>query len=155
MSWFNSVEFYVIAGTIAAAVVALASVPARRGAAAQHLLAGVLSEPDAADDPEAPTVTAEVDSRGRVIITRRGLPDIAMTGAVSLAVEVAGFDITVKERLTPGRGDHADLAGHATFILDFLAPERYHISYRSEILDLVAAFTLPVRPGIKVTRDLK
>lgn len=149
MSWFNTVEFYVVAGTVAAAVVALAALPQRRGPAVQHLLAGDLADtgsPDAA-------LLAQIDSRGRLLLTRTGLSGIHVAGAVSLAVTVTGFDIKIEERLTPGPADSAT-ADTACFTLDFLGAERYHISYNSEDSGLFAAFTIPVRPGIRIIRPL-
>lgn len=154
MSWFNSVEFYVIAGTVAACVVALSALPARRGAAVERLIGGDIFPADDLDDPEAPALHAEVDSHGRLILVRRGLSDVTMAGAASLALEIVGFDIRIRERLTPGSAGF-EPAGHAMFVLDFLAPERYHISYTNEVLGMVAAFTLPIRPGIKSTRSLR
>ncbi len=146
----GSVEFYVIVFCVAAAIVAYAAVPSRRGAAALHLIAGQLAE----GDPEAaPALDILVDDSRRAIITRRGVRDVSDRGAVSLAVNVVGFDIKIEERITPGSA--GPLMTQATFILDFLAPERYHISYHSEDSGLFAAFTLPVSEGIHIHRDLK
>ena len=154
MSWFGTVEFYVIAGTVAAAVIALSALPARRGAAQLHMAAGRLEEPDALDDPERPRLDVEVTPRGTVRITRRGLKGIGSDGAVSLAATVIGFDVKIEERLTPGRTG-AQEPGHAVFDLDFFAPERYHISYNSDDAGLFAAFTLAVRPGLRLSRPLR
>ncbi|MDO4320368.1 MAG: hypothetical protein Q4C34_07305 [Bacteroidales bacterium] len=149
-AWYNTVEFYVIAGAAAAAVVALSALPSRRGAAVLHLEAGRLLCGDEAV-PGRPWLEVEVDRNGHVVITRHGLRGVAMDGAVSLAVNVIGFDISIEERLTPGRGD--DMAATAQFELDWLGPERYHIKYNSEDAGLFAAFSLPVRPGIRVVRE--
>ena len=43
----------------------------------------------------------------------------------------------------------------AVFVLDFLAPEWYHIQYLNEHDGRFAAFTLHVRPGIHTTRPFK
>lgn len=150
MSWFNTVEFYVVAGTVAAAVVALAALPQRRGPAVQHLLAGDLAD---TGNP-APALLAQVDDRGRLLLTRTGLGGIHAAGAVSLAVTVTGFDIKIEERLTPGQADSAPV-DTACFTLDFLGAERYHISYNSDDAGLFAAFTITVRPGIHLTRPLR
>ena len=146
----NSVEFYVIAACVAAAIVAYAALPSKRGAAVLHLVAGTLSE----GNPEAqPSIDVEVDDNRRAIITRRGVRNVTDSGAVSLAINVIGFDITIDERLTPGRGTGS--MTEASFILDFLAPERYHIKYNSEDAGVFAAFSLPVKEGIKIHRELK
>lgn len=150
MAWFNTVEFYVVAGTLAAAVVALAALPQRRGPAVQHLLAGDLAD---TGNP-APQLLAQVDERGRLLLTRTGLAGIHAGGAVSLALTITGFDIKIEERLTPGPAAGAPV-DTACFTLDFLGAERYHISYNSDDAGLFAAFTLPIRPGIRHTRPLR
>lgn len=131
-------------------MVALAALPSRRGEAVLHLLAGEL---DHTGGDEGPSLKVTVDRLGHVIIERTGIRGIADDGAVSLAVNVAGFDISIEERLTPGTG--AEHATSARFELDFLGAERYHVRYNSEDAGLFAAFTLPVRPGISVIRELK
>ncbi len=147
---FNSVEFYVIAACIAAAIVAYAALPSKRGSAVLHLLAGTLSEGDAEAQPSLDVL---VDDNRRAIITRRGVRGVTDTGAVSLAVNVIGFDITIEERITPGRG--SGTMAEAQFVLDFLAPERYHIKYNSQAAGVFTAFTLHVREGLKIHRELK
>lgn len=150
MAWYNTVEFYVLAGAVAAGIVALASVPARRGEGRLHLLAGDLL-PGA---PTQPSIDITVDDNRRVLLLRHGLPDgITDRGAVSLAVNVSGLDIIIEERLTSARaGTPVD---SAFFVLDFLGPERYHVRYNSEDAGLVTAFTLNVREGIRIHRELK
>lgn len=153
MSWFNSVEFYVIAAAIAAAVVALSALPARRGVAVLHTIAGVLSDSGAAE-PAEPSIDIEVDDNRRVVIRRTGLSGVGDTGAASLAVNVIGFDIDIEERLTPGRLP-LERRDTAVFTLDFLGAERYHVRYNSEDAGVFAAFSLPVREGIRIHRQLK
>lgn len=153
MSWFNSVEFFVIAGATAAAVVALSALPSRRGVAVLHTVAGDLSD-SRADTPAVPAIDVEVDANRRVIIRRTGIAGVGDTGAASLAVNVIGFDIEIEERLTRGRLP-LERRDTAVFTLDFLGAERYHIRYNSEDAGVFAAFTLPVREGIRVRRTLK
>lgn len=153
MSIFNTVEFYVIAGTLAAAVAAAASLPARRRAVVLHTAEGELSFQGDPAQP-SPAIDVEVDDNRRVIIRRSGLPAAMRSGgAVNLAVNVSGFDVEIEERITYGRlGEPVDTA---TFSLDFFAPERYHVKYNSEDLGIFTAFSLPVREGIRVRRELK
>lgn len=153
MSWLNSVEFYVIAGAIAAAVVALSALPSRRGAAVLHTVAGDLSDSSSAE-PSEPSIDVEVDDNRRVIIRRTGLVGVGDTGAASLAVNVVGFDIDIEERLTAGRLA-LERRDTAVFTLDFLGAERYHLRYNSEDAGVFAAFSLPVREGIRIHRVLK
>ena len=150
MSWLDTVEFYVIAGAVAAAVVALTALPQRRRESRLYTLAGELSD---SGGHCSPVLEVYVDDNRRVILTRRGLPDVGDTSAASLAVNVAGFDIVIEERLTHGRGATAP-RDTAVFVLDFLAPERYHIRYNGEDAGVFTAFTLPVREGITLRRSL-
>lgn len=150
MAWYNTVEFYVIAGAAAAAVVALSALPSKRGPATLHMVGGQLSDSGSAETV-TPQIDVEVDDDRRVVITRRGLAGIGDTGAASLAVNVAGFDITIDERLTPGRLP-LERCDTARFTLDFLGAERYHIRYNADTQ--MAAFTLPVRPGNRLSRPL-
>lgn len=155
MSWFNSIEFYVIAGALAAGAVAYAALPQRRGTGRQYLLAGELSgSGDILPQSPTPAIDIEVDDRGRVHLTRTGLPQITDAGAVSLAVNVVGFDVIIQERLTYGRG--WPTVGTARFTLDFLGPERYKIRYNTDQdTGLLTAFTLNVAPGLRLHRELK
>lgn len=148
--WYNTVEFYVIAGALAAAAVVAAALPSRRAAAKLHLAGGELSE---TGDVNEPSIEVRVDDNGRVLIRRRGLSGIAGDGAVSLAINVIGFDVAIEERLTPGHGEAK--YDTADFELDFFARERYHVKYNSEDAGVFTAFTLNVSPGIKLSRPLK
>ena len=150
--WYNTVEFYVIAGALAAAAVVAASLPQKRGQAVLHMAAGELSESDPTHSSR-PGIDVEVDDDGRVHIRRRGLTNITDSGAASLAINVIGFDVSIEERLTPGSG--APVVDTAEFVLDFFAPERYHVKYNSEDAGVFAAFTLNVAPGIHISRELK
>lgn len=148
--WYNSVEFYVIAGSIAASAIVAASLPQRRREAVLHMVAGKLN--DSGSDSE-PAIKIHVDDEGKVHIRRVGLNGIGGDGAVSLAINVIGFDVAIEERLTPGRDPQ--IFDTADFVLDFFAPERYHVKYNSEDAGVFAAFTLNVAPGIKTDRPLR
>lgn len=149
--FYQSVEFYVVAAVIAAAVLALSAMPRERRAVKTHLLSGTL-DPDEADAPEEIEIEC-LDNRN-VILRRLGVRNIGIEGAVSLAASVNGLDIEIKERTMPGNSGQ-DVAVSATFELEFIAPERYHIRYENEDSGLFTAFTLTNRPGVKMTRELK
>lgn len=148
---FQTVEFYVIVCVIAAAVVALAALPSKRGEAQLHMAAGELSED--CGDSNAATLHAICNDDGSVTLRRTGLHGMTASGAVSLAATVIGFDVSIQERLSAGYRNDTPTPT-ATFRLDFLARERYHITYRSEDTGLFAAFTLSNRPGLHVTKQL-
>lgn len=147
---FQTVEFYVIAVLVAAMIVALVARPASRGEARQYLLAGDLRA--CGDDNPAITLTAHDD--GSVTLTRHGIEGITSTGAVSLAVNVVGWDIVIEERLSEGFSDDAPI-DTVVFRLDFLAPERYHIRYNSDRTGRFAATPFHNRPGYTTTRFLE
>lgn len=135
---------------IAAAVVGLAAMPSRRGEARQQLVAGDLIY-DAA--PSVPGIVIIVNDDGTFTVYRFGLENVDESGAYSLAVTFIGFDITIDERLVYGRqGGCVATAAQAT--IKGGAPERYHILYRSEATGRNAAFSLNMRPGNRIDREL-
>lgn len=168
--FFQTPEFYVIAAVLAAAVVAWFAVPHGKGPVETKLLRGVLgnvtAESEAENSPEATDNSADtadqssarliVECRpdGSVAVTRTALNGITESAAVSVAVTLNGFDLTIKERTAPGYSTDTPMTS-ATFVLDFLAPERYHVRYVNEDTGQYCVFTLPVRPGLRMVRPLK
>lgn len=150
LSVFQTVEFYIIAAFIAAAVVASAAMPSRRGAARQLLAAGTLRDDAGLSEPG---VVFVVNDRGEVEVHRFGIEGVWMSGAYSLAVTIVGFDVTVEERLTPGRVCDRE-ATAAMCVLGGFGAERYHFNYRSEATGRSAAFSLNIRPGNRIERRL-
>jgi len=159
----SSVEIYVMAAVAAAAVIALCVKPSSRGEARQYLLAGVLCDFDGEVDAEfgmaagdyalGQMVVMECLDNGNVLLTRRGLVGMTDSGAVSLAISVIGYDVTIEERLVEKSGGQS--VNTALFTLDFLAPERYHIHYISWQTASATAFTLHNRPGLHLSRSLR
>lgn len=149
--FFQSVEFFVIAALSAAAVVAYMCIPGKRGEAVTHTVGGELAEGEA--PVENPELTAEVRDDGAVVLTRHGIGGITLSGAVSLAVTVTGFDVHIEERRMRGYSDDAP-AGSARFVLDFLASEWYHIRYAYSDEGEFCAFRLHVKPGIRMRRSI-
>jgi len=154
MAFLHSIEFYVILVIIAAAIVAFAARPHVAGAIKEHLLAGELIPRAIPCDSEPPSIEISCADTGRIILVRRGLQDISVSGAVSLAMKIKGFDIRIEERLTPG-SPYDDPADTAMFTIDFLAPhEYYHIHYNSSNIGRSATFTFHTRPGLKATHAM-
>lgn len=154
-SFFNSVEFYVLAVVVAAAVVAAVVKPREKGPARTWLYGGTLLDDGAEADGEAPAICLQMSEDGRaLVLERRGLAGVNLDdGAYSVAVEVAGFDVTINERLTFGTPG-GPMATGAEVRIDCLALERYHILYRSEALGRNCAFTVSLRPSTRVERPL-
>lgn len=147
--FLGSVEFYVYATLVAAAIVAFLARPSSRGEARQHFLAGELSNASnrswSDSNSAQPAISLIVRDDGAVVLFRHGIEGVSSSGAVSLAITVIGFDITIEERIVPGN-NLDDPIDTATFVLDFLAPDRYHLKYNSSATSSFVATTLLVRP---------
>ena len=146
LSIFQTVEFYVITCVVAAAVVALSAMPRRTREARNFSYEGDLMPGDA-----EPKLVFRVMRDGRVELRRTGLSGVGDEGAATLDAEVAGFDVTLTERLRAGRGP---AVGEAVWVMDFFGREYYHIRFTSEATGRFAAVTLHVRPGIVVEKAL-
>lgn len=152
---FQSVEFYVIASVVAAAIIAILVRKPAGGPARQYLLPGVIAD----IDPDAsPSVVFVCADDGTVVLHRQGLKGVRENGAVSLAIEVKGFDVRIQERVVPG-GEPWSPVYTASFTLDFMGREHYFISYATEVTEresaLFASLTLHNRPGNVVRKQLQ
>lgn len=157
-SIFQSVEFYVISVLFAAAVIAAAAKPSLKGAVRTYLYGGTLIDDGRGAEGEEPSIVVSYSEEGHILhLERRGLTGVDFDmGAYSIAVNVAGFDVTIDERLTPGatRNGIENPATGAETDIDCLGPERYHFQYRSESLGRNCSFTLTLRPGVELERKL-
>lgn len=147
------IEFYVILATVAAAIVAVIALPARRGAARTFFVEGALLSPSEEGPATEEAVRFSVNDHGSLLIYRSGLDGVRSDGAVNLAVKVAGLDVVIEERITPGRRGEA--VGAAVFEIDFLGPERFHFQYRNTHTNQSASLTLNLRPGNALARPLQ
>ncbi len=145
--FITSVEFYVIALIIAAAIIAFCIKPTARGEAETIFISGILS----CNETSTPSILIQVNNDNTVTLTRNGLSGVTDKSAITLVITKIGFDLTITERISTLPGHTAN---QAVFTLDFLAPERYHIKYQAEQPELFTAFTLPVKPGITIERNL-
>ncbi len=154
-SVFQSVEFYVLASVIAAAIVAFLSGNSSKGPAREYLLAGVITMEELDDSPSVELICGE---DGKVVLRRHGISGVDMSGAVSLAIEVIGFDVKIRERIVAGR-EHTEPINTASFILDFMGCEHYFISYESPLTSvsspLFASLTLHNREGNRILKKLQ
>lgn len=162
LGFFQSIEFFVMAAVVAAAIVAYMSIPKSRGEAFTYTVAGELGnipEPDEPagshnDESDTGWLLVECLDDGSVRLTRTGIRGITESGAVSIAATVTGFDVVIQERRTAGLNSGA-ACNSATFRLDFLAQEWYHLRYEYSDEGQYCSFSLHVKPGIKVRRRLK
>lgn len=154
LSIFQTVEFYVISATMAAAVIAAASLPSRRGAARTFLYAGELMAPiSQVGERGGQGITVTIDENCRMHIHRFGLEGICESGAYSLSVKIFGFDVEINERLTPGRHGGEEMT-QAEAVIDCFGRERYHFQYKSEATNRSCAFTLNIAAGNTINRPL-
>ena len=149
----SSVEIYVLLALLAAAVLALCMKPSQKGEAISHFLAGTLCQFED-NGIDSPIIDFECLESGNVLLTRRGLQKLTESSAVSLAITVIGFDVTIQERIVIGNGSGEPI-NTALFTLDFIGAERYHIHYISEPTSSAASLTLNNRPEMHVSRQLK
>ncbi len=204
VEFFHTVEFYVVATVVAAAVIILSTRPSGTKPV-QTRFARATFEPDFEPSDAEPMLEVTVREDGMVVFTRHGLGRVRAGTVVALAITVKGFDVTLKERITAAsphaEGMYARLENQgadtttsctsagdcryvgadaragvaesedsgvpdavatnfqgnmsAVFVLDFFAPEWYHIQYINEHDGRFAAFTLHVRPGIHTRRPFK
>lgn len=150
LSFFSSIEFYVIMAVVAAAIVAVACRPQVRGEMLEYLLAGRLSKKG---EGHAPSVEFKCLDSGIVVLTRYGIEGVSESGAVSIAAKCDGVNLFIEERLIPGNQYDMPI-DEARFDLDFLRHGRYHVRYNSDATGLFVAFQLHVSPGIVATRAL-
>lgn len=145
---------YVVLTVMAAAIIAIIARPSQRGEALSYLIPGI---PEPADPDNLETIASlslYVNDDGSVSITRHAIKHMTSSAAITLAITLIGRDITIHQRLAGGYSSDT-VCDHATFTLDFLAKDRYHIQYLDDDNNLMGAFTINVQPGIKMTQLLK
>lgn len=136
-------ELYVIGTFVAAAVIALCVKPRNSGPATRHLVATRLS--GSIPDPHSGWLTLTSHDNGTITIERTLNGEITDDGALSLTIDIIGFDINIQERRVVGAGSTNPT--RATALIDFLAQERYHITYRRDQDEIAATFNYRNAPG--------
>ncbi len=142
-----SVEFYVIMFTVAALLVGLIVKPREKGPAETSFVTAMVLD---RETDTTPRLEFRCLDNGDVALIRSGLSGITDTATVALAITRIGFDISIEERVTPGSGGYP--VERASFLLEGLGAERYHITYNASSCSLFISATLPNRPGINFTR---
>lgn len=147
VEFFHTVEFYVIATVVAAAIVYLCTRPQSTRPVQTRFARAILEAETDAVGAE-PSIEVTVRDDGMVMLTRHGLGHVRAGTVVALAITVKGFDVTLKERITGGAaaGDlYAELG-------DRTAPTRAEASNvsRSDI-DYGGQAEAPVRTDMQAT----
>ncbi len=155
LDFVHSTEFYILMALAAAVVLGFCVRPAAKGEVRTFLYPGILLTDNAgvtAHGNQGITLTC-LDDRS-VELRRYGLRgSVTTSGAVSIAVSISGFDVTITERLTPaghGSGDPVDVA---VFMLNCLGRDYYHLRYVSE--RGLCVLTLHNRPGISTSKSIE
>lgn len=151
----GAVEICVMLLIAAAAVLAAAIRPTSASPVMTYMYACELFPAGGAQTE--PELRMEVLDDMRVAVSRTGFGGMLTDrGAVSIAVNVKGTDITIEERITPGNGYYVDEPVGAVAYIDCLRPagRPLHIHYRSTSLSRETALSLAIAPGITMTRTL-
>lgn len=148
-NFLTSTEFYVIMLTLAALAVGLIVKPRDRGQAETTFATGVPGW----DDDVRPRLEFECRDNGDVIVRRYGLSGLTSAATVALAITRIGFDLTIEERVTPRWAEVVTEANMATFVIEGLARERYHVKYNSESYSVFLTTGLVNRAGMRMVRE--
>ncbi|MCM1504974.1 MAG: hypothetical protein NC127_07245 [Muribaculum sp.] len=159
----GTVEWCVIGFIIAMAVVAAVIRPQPRHAATTYFIKGTYDETSSgfigeaaiSDNDGGAHLEVHVGDSGPMF-SRRGFDGLLRTdgSSIALAITIKGMDITIKERLVGGQG--LPYQGPVSFDLSGLHLRgNYHIQYISEDMSRSTAFSLLIRPGIRVKRSLR
>lgn len=143
----TSVEFYTIAFIVAAAVVAMCVKPPVHGEVITEFVRGTPTDGIESE----PSLQISVDNENRVTVFRLGFEDLTAESVVTLVVNKKGFDLEIKERVSISPGEYVN---SAVFMLNFLAPERYHVTYQADNSERFVAFNLTVKPGNRFEKQL-
>ncbi len=145
----GTVEVCVLLFILAAAVLALAIRPGGKAPAETYFYAGDLMT---AGDSQ-PEIVITIGDDYRAAIMRRGIDSvIGDDGAASLAVTVTATDVTIEERLTPGKPNifNAESIDSAMFFIDCLPPNtRIHLRYNASASSRSASCSFTVKPGFR------
>ncbi len=161
----GTVEWCVISFIMAMAVVVAVIRPQPRHAASTYFIKGSFGDdgdeyaPGHADiapnNDEVAELAVYVADSGPVI-ARKGFDGLLRCNgsSLALAITIKGTDITIKERYVSGQG--APYQGVVNFDLSGLHLRgNFHIQYLSEEMSRSTAFTLLIRPGILIRRQLR
>lgn len=154
LSFFNSVEFYVIAVVTAAAIVGLCVRPEMKGEAKTFLISGDISDDGT---QKMPSIYIICNDDGTVDFIRYGIDAANGIPIANYFITVIGFDITVEERISYTHdifAEHSAMRMKSSFIIDFLGTERYHLTFRNDSSENIAALYFRNTPGVHISKML-
>lgn len=143
-TFFTTTEFYVIAITIAVAVIALVARPSQRGEAFSYIFTARLI-PATSDTPK---LYIEAMDNGKLKILHRGASASDNT-RISISLTIIGKDIKIVEKPYPEVYDEGAPCD-AEYIVDCLKSDRYHLYFDSPAMGIYAASSLRNTPPFHV-----
>lgn len=146
--WLHSIEFYVISAVVAAAVIACMARPPRRGPARTRLIAPDLR---AETDTDGPQLIIDCDDAANLTVTRTG---IANANDVKISVTLQDHDIIIEESAVTAAHNEQVPELTASFVVEGVARDRYHLSYTAAHQSLFTATQFTIKPGLHFRRNL-
>ena len=159
----GTVEWCVIGFMAALSVLAAVLRPSQRHEAMTYFIKGEYVDDDyestsgggAQGDDGKASLEVYVGDSGPVFM-RRGFDGLLRCdgSTIALAITIKGADITIKERIAGGAGE--PYRGAVSFDCSALRLRgSYHIQYISDEMSRSTAFSLLMKPGVRVRRDLR
>lgn len=138
---FSSVEFYVIAITVAILIIGFIFKPSTRGRAHSYTYAADIMPADQCDGCHGHSVLVEAAEDGTVLLTRKGaeLPDDAQG---YFAIEVVGDSVSVTEKLSSSSTNGLTTTCDVAVRLSCLKPLKFHLRYEAPAAGLWGVGTI-------------
>lgn len=149
---FSSVEFYVIAITVAILIFGFIFKPSTRGRAHSYTYAADIMPLETGDDSNGHRVVIEAGETGSLLICRKGavLPDDAQG---YFAIEVVGDRLTVTEKISSSAANRPTTVCDVAVSLSCLKPIKYYLRYEAPDAGLWGVATIVNTAGF--TTEIK
>lgn len=147
----NSTEFFVLALTVAMAVIALMCGQRHPGEAITEIVAMMLNESVTTDDGLLVLKTLE---SGELLILRNGLP-LFEGDTVNVVAAVVGNKLSIVEKRGLGSNSGLEKKYDGTTTLATLPAKSFHVRYDSEVTGEWATFSFTNREGNTTSTHLK
>ena len=147
----NSTEFYVMALTVAMALVALLFGQRKRGAATTEVVAFTLNDCVTHDDG---LVVMQAMDDHSVLVLRNGMP-VCDGDTVNLVVTAIDDKLTIIEKKGIDTRSGLETRADGTAMISYLPAGLFHVRYESELTGQWALFSFSNHPGRTASSHLK
>ncbi len=147
----NSTEFFVMALTVAVALVALLFGHGHKEEATTLITAFSLNPSVTHDDG---LVVMQANDDGSVLVLRNAIP-LEQGDSVNLVVTAVGDKLTLVEKKGVQAHSAIELVADATTLIPHLTADRFHVRYESEITGQWALFSFTNRDSRSASAHLK